>query len=391
MYTVIFGGTFNPVHNAHIDMAEAVLKEPSVGNVIIMPAKIPPHKDLSPVTASAVDRFNMCKLAFEGWADVSVSDYEINKNGKNYTYDTVNDFLSCGKLGLLIGGDMLVSFNQWYKYKEIIKNVKLFVVMRKGINTEKFFAAKENLEKEGAVISVVDIQTPDISSTEVRRILDKSDKCNLVPKKVLNYITEHNLYKNSEYDIEKYKTVLKRNLSEYRYNHCLNVSKEAIRLAKKYGANVKKAEISGLLHDITKDFDEDQQLKMIDEFGIMLDDIEKNSPKLWHAITGSEYVRQILNIKDEEIVSAIRYHTTAKPNMTLLEQIIYLADFTSADRNYPDIESVRNAVDVNLESAEVITLKHTITDLVNKSVPVHNNTINAYNKLMIILQNRRTD
>jgi nicotinate-nucleotide adenylyltransferase len=124
-------------------------------------------------------------------------------------------------------------------------------------------------------------------------------------------------------------------------------------------------------------------LLFFDKFGIILSDTEKFSQKLWHAISGAAYVENELGINDKEIVSAIRYHTTAKENMTLLEKIVYIADFTSEDRKYSDVDVVREMVDESLEKAIVYALKYTICDLTKKNMPIHEDTLKAYNYLLI--------
>jgi nicotinate-nucleotide adenylyltransferase len=147
-----------------------------------------------------------------------------------------------------------------------------------------------------------------------------------------------------------------------------------------YGGNIDKAYLAGLLHDITKNFSRDQHLKIIEEFDIILSDIEKNSQKLWHAITGSVYAKKFLKIDDPEIVSAIRYHTTAKENMSHLEKILYLADFTSADRNYPDVDVMRKLVDCDMDSAMLYALEYTVNDLHKNGLAVHPDTLMAYSE-----------
>ena len=129
--------------------------------------------------------------------------------------------------------------------------------------------------------------------------------------------------------IEEYKLLLQSRLNDKRYHHSLCVANEAVRLAEKYGANKEKAYIAGLLHDITKNAPAEEHLHIFDSFGIMLNGIEQNAEKLWHAISGAAFVEHLLGITDQEIIDAIRYHTTARGNMTLLDKILYLADFTS--------------------------------------------------------------
>ena len=112
----------------------------------------------------------------------------------------------------------------------------------------------------------------------------------------------------------------------------------------------------------------------------MLNDIEKNAEKLWHAISGAAYIEHILGIIDTEIITAVRYHTTARKNMTQLEKILYLADFTSADRDYDDVDIMRQKLEISMEDALQYALSYTINDLVSRDKPLHLDTVEAYNE-----------
>ena len=183
-------------------------------------------------------------------------------------------------------------------------------------------------------------------------------------------------------DIEIYKKSLDK-LSEYRRIHCYNVSKEAVRLAKKYGADVKKAEIAGLLHDITKELPNDLQLKIISDGGIILSEVEKCSPKLWHAVSASVYIQQEFSIVDQDIINAVRYHTTARKNMSLLEKIVFLADFTSADRKYDDIDIIRKYADISLDDGILYALEFTISKLSKRGSLLSIDAVEAYNEILL--------
>lgn len=183
-------------------------------------------------------------------------------------------------------------------------------------------------------------------------------------------------------DYEKYKKILAERLTEKRYHHSLCVADEAKRLAKKYGVDEQKAYLSGLLHDITKNTNEIEQLKLLYDFDILLDSVSKKSEKLWHAISGAAYIKNVLKIDDDEIIDAVRYHTTAKADMSLLAKVLYLADFTSADRDYDDVNIMRKLVDKSLEHAMIYALKYTINDLVARSKQVHPDTLAAYNQVI---------
>lgn len=178
----------------------------------------------------------------------------------------------------------------------------------------------------------------------------------------------------------EYKKILQERLTPKRYHHSLCVADEAVRLAKKYGGDTEKAYLAGLLHDITKNASEEEHLHIFREFDIMLNDIEKNAEKLWHAISGAAYIEHILGINDTEIITAVRYHTTARKNMTQLEKILYLADFTSADRDYDDVDIMRQKLEVSMQAALQYALSYTINDLVSRDKPLHLDTVEAYNE-----------
>ncbi len=379
MITAIFGGTFNPIHNGHVKMITHVLNNALADNVIVVPANIPPHKT-SYNLASPEHRIKMCQLAVKDINNVTVSDIEINRGEKSYTIDTLLSLKDDYRhLSLICGGDMIKTFTSWYRYTDILKICNIIAFKRCGIIDYEFSKGVENIKKAGGNIVVCDVDILDVSSTEIRNgLLEQKNLDNVVPSAVLAYIDEHKLYSDICLDFEKYKDIIKPMLTESRYIHSLEVAKEAKRLAIKYGADANKAYLAGLLHDILKTSSEQMQLQTLNQFGIILTDIEKNSKKLWHAISGAAYVKYVLKIEDNEIIDAIRYHTTARADMTLLDKILYLADFTSADRDYDDVDVMRRLVDESMQSALQYALEYTINDLKDKGAQIHPDTLNAY-------------
>lgn len=178
----------------------------------------------------------------------------------------------------------------------------------------------------------------------------------------------------------EYKAILEKRLNSKRYHHSLCVADEALRLAKKYGCDTKKAYLAGLLHDITKNATAEEHLHIFDKFDIMLNSVEKNAEKLWHAISGAAYIEYELGITDKDIITAVRYHTTAREGMSLLEKILYLADYTSADRDYDDVDIMRQKVEISIDAAMDYALTYTINDLVERRKLLHLDTVKAYNE-----------
>lgn len=186
-----------------------------------------------------------------------------------------------------------------------------------------------------------------------------------------------------KYSVDEIKEILKKRLNDKRYYHSLCVADEAERLALKYGGDAEICYLAGLVHDITKNASEEEHLKIFETFGIILNNVEKNAKKLWHAMSGEAYIKYMLGIDNTEILDAVRYHTTAKANMSLTAKILYLADFTSRDRDYDDVEEMRRLVDISLEESMIYALKYSINDLVQLSRAIHKDTLEAYNELMI--------
>ena len=178
-------------------------------------------------------------------------------------------------------------------------------------------------------------------------------------------------------------TMLESRLKPNRFQHSLNVAQSAVELAQRFGADEDKAYISGLLHDITKNDSYEKQLQIMEEHGILLTEVEENNPKLWHAISGSLFVQDVFGINDEEIIGAIRFHTTGKAGMTLLEKVIFIADYISAERDYKDVDVMRRLSNISLEQASLYALKFSLSSLSEKQKPIHVDSLAYYNELVI--------
>ncbi len=182
---------------------------------------------------------------------------------------------------------------------------------------------------------------------------------------------------------ENYVSILEDHLSEYRLFHSKCVAKSAKRLAEKYGADPEKAYTAGLLHDIMKEAGEIETREFCERYGIELTPLEKRAPKLWHAVTGSVYVRTVLGITDPEIILPIRYHTTGRAGMALCEKVLFIADFISADRDYGDVDVMREKAERSLEEAMLYGLGYTIDELAQRRRAIHPDTIAAYNDIIL--------
>lgn len=181
---------------------------------------------------------------------------------------------------------------------------------------------------------------------------------------------------------EKIIEVLRQRLQESRFVHSINVAESARDLALIYGGDARICYTAGLLHDITKNAYDDEHLELFEKGGITLSKAEKSNKKLWHAISGEQFIRLNTDIDNEEILNSVRYHTTGRVGMSLTEKIIYVADFISAERIYPDVDVMRALSARSLEEAMLYSLRYTIPDLIKKGQTVHPDSVELYNELL---------
>ena len=181
---------------------------------------------------------------------------------------------------------------------------------------------------------------------------------------------------------------VRQRLSEKRFYHSQCVAEEAVRLAVLYGADPEKARLAGLLHDILKDTPAEEQLKILQGFGIMMNDTELANQKLGHAISGAAFLEFGLGIRDRELLSAVRCHTSGRKNMTLLEKVLFVADYISADRDYPGVEELRAVARESLEEAIIEGVAFTVQELMSRREPVASASIDAYNDAVAVLKEK---
>lgn len=381
----IFGGTFNPPHKGHKKLALEMKNKADLDSILIIPTFTPPHKEGKDL-ASGEHRIRMCEMMFAE-EFFTVSDMEINRQGKSFTYDTLLELkkkFPDDELFLIIGSDMLLSFHTWFRYEDILSMVTLCVATRedKVAYDELITYSEKVLRLTESEIIIADIEPYECSSTDVRNQLSLGrDASIMTGREIFDYVRLNLIY---ESPFMEYKRLLREKLDDYRFLHSLNVAESAASLARKYGADEEKAYFAGLLHDIMKNENDEDMLKCIAKGDIILSRTEKENPKLWHAIAGECYLRTELGITDEEILSAVRYHTTGKEGMTLFDRIIYVADYISAERSYPDVDVMRNlSFTVGLDEACLYSLQYTLKSLSEKKGIIHEDSLAFYNDLVI--------
>ena len=180
-------------------------------------------------------------------------------------------------------------------------------------------------------------------------------------------------------EIEKY---LKSKLTPERYTHVLSVRELALDLAKKYGADLRQVNLAVLLHDCAKWMRTSELYETAANHGIQLDEIEHHNPSLLHALIGVEFAVSHFDVDNPEILNAIRIHTTGSGKMTLIDKILYVADFAEPKRNHVEAHSVRELAYQDLNKAVFEVSRYKIEHLLAKGVLIHPHTIDAYNSAL---------
>ncbi len=323
----------------------------------------------------------MCRLAFENDSRFEISDIELKRGDKSYTVETLRELKKLypdDELYFILGSDMLKTFTRWYLWQEIISLANICAASReKGYEADLSEFNDEQKEK----IIFLDIEPLELSSTQIRGIIACNDKSfGMLSPRVLEYIEKEGLYDDG---FSEYRRLLAKKLDAYRLHHSECVSECAAALAEKYGADAEKARLAGLLHDVMKNSSAAEQLDEISKSGEELTRLEISNHKVWHQISGAAFLKNNGIIADEEILGAIRWHTTGRSGMTLLEKIVYTADFISSDRKYKDVDVVRKLADISLEHAILYTSRYTVEKLVSADMPVHPATVECYNDMLL--------
>ena len=379
MKTAIYGGSFNPPHLGHVKAAAAVREKLEPDRFLIIPTTIPPHKDMAEDSPSPEQSMELCRLAFRDIPGVELSDLEIKREGRSYSADTVSILRQKypeDELYLVIGSDMFLSFCQWYKFQYLLDNCVLTVLSREEDDRQELECFKTELEeKYGAKVLLLSHEPLPMSSEEIRDRLRLGLGSDMLPQAVYAEIIRKRYY-----EAEPELTWLRRQvipmLSSQRIAHTAGCEHEAVQLAKLWGEDPEKAAVAGILHDSTKNLSYEEQLILCDKYGIILDNAQRENPKLLHAITGAALAKDRFGVS-EEISQAIRWHTTGKPDMTTLEKIIYLADYIEPTRDFEGVEQLRELAYEDLDKALALGLEMSLEELRRQNVEPHRDTVEA--------------
>lgn len=355
--TLIFGGAFDPPHIEHVAMCKSALCELGLDRLVIVPTYYPPHKSAGFLTYE--QRRDLVDVAFRGLNFV-IDDIEKVKGKDNYSALNLPILKEkYGDIVYLIGGDSLEYMDTWYHPSEILQTCQIAVCAREGYEDAKTCIAKlEN--KYGGDFILLDYVGKAVSSSRIKAELLLGIKPDCIDDKVYKTIVDRHLFCEYKDMVEKLKSYQTPDLFE----HSKAVVLTAIELNSRHNLkqDFTKVFLACLLHDNAK------QRPSIDGLNVPSDAI--GTPVL-HQFLGAEKARRDFGIEDEDVLNAIRYHTTAKDNMTMLEKLVYTADSLSFDRKYEPIPQLREIAMQDFDKGFKAVLEYTYDKVAAKGNGMH--------------------
>ncbi|MBT3392874.1 MAG: nicotinate (nicotinamide) nucleotide adenylyltransferase [Elusimicrobiaceae bacterium] len=370
---LIFGGSFDPVHSAHIALLKQAIKQIKPKYSYVIPTYLSPFKKSHSIDPK--HRIKMAKLVFNKISKtIIVDDIEIKNNKKTYAYQNLKYLQkkhTNAKFFLLVGSDCVDTLPKWKNFAYLKQNIIFLIGKREG------FKLKKNLPFNYEVLKG---NFPKISSTGVRENLEIFGKTDShIPSPIKTYIKQRNLY---NYEIHKW---LEKNLAVARYTHTKYAAKLAVELAKTHNIDEQKALIASLIHDMGKSLTVEQKIKYCEKNKINFKNIktvETYAPQLLHSHISEDMAKKIFKIKDKDILNAAKHHTLGKNKMNKLSKVIFVSDASSEDRNYPNAKKVRQLAFENLDNAlkEAMRLKISYTISTGKWVSLE--AIRIWNQII---------
>lgn len=371
MKIAIFGGTFNPVHSEHVNIVRAAASALRADKIIIIPTAATPNKN-GKLTATDAQRLEMCRLAFKDIPNAEVSDIEIRAGGVSYSY------ITCEKLAreypeadryFIMGCDMLENFPKWKNPERILACINIAACARE--DGEKFTAAVRDFETHyQKTVTKINYVGGGASSTKCRVLAFCGESCErFTGKSVAEYISANGIYYRP--DIAKVKNFL----TESRWRHTLRVAVMAAENCSRAGWSEEKAVTCAVLHDCAKYLPPDS------EYLKGFTPPEGVPEPVMHQFSGAYMAANYFNIKDEDIINAIKYHASGRENMSLGEKFIYLCDMLESGRTFDGVQALREIFYRDINECMYAALGHQMKYLYGTGAPVYDLTEKAYNYL----------
>lgn len=392
----IMGGTFDPPHYGHLAVAEAARTAHGLDAVLLLPAGVPSFKRDMAVT-DAEHRFMMAFLAAGTNPFFFASRMETDREGITYTVDTISELKRLcpenTKLFFITGADAFRDVFKWREVEALFVMCGFIVATRYGVMPQE--AAEEAQYRFGAEVHILQIPALDISSSDIRRRVAEGQPVKyLLPPEVEQYIHKYGLYATgltkrlSDGIIKK----IKETQSEKRLRHTFGVAETAKELAARFGEDKERAYAAGLLHDASKGFSNSEISEKIMEYSIEAGGTPIKNDEIAHGYVAAEMARREFGVSDEDILNAMKYHTTGRRGMCLLEKIIFVADFIEPSRGGDEwAAKARVLAHEDIDAAVIAVLEGKMAYVKAKNQEIHPLSIEALDFMEYHYMNGRED
>ena len=414
----IMGGTFDPIHIGHLILGEGAYKQFGLSEVWFMPAGNPPHKQNRAGRATDEQRVEMIRRAIAGNPHFALCLEEMNADGFTYSYRTLealNLRYPDTEFYFILGADSLFDFHKWREPDRICRACKIVVATRNQVSSEKLDEViAQNEERFHGEFLKLDTPNLDISSGNIReRIREGQTIRYYLPDPVISYIFEHGIYgcapESGQFDrpeeqrqedaavagTQKLWSIdkkLRKELDENRYHHTLGVMFTAASMAMVWDVPLAQAQTAGLLHDCAKCIPNEKKISMCRKHHVPLTAFETAHPFLIHAKLGAYLAKKKYGIEVKEVLNAITWHTTGKPDMTKLEMIIYIADYIEPQRDKaPRLDVIRRLAFEDLEECMYQILKDSMSYLSANPEDLDRTTETAYQYYKKLHDSRKSE
>jgi nicotinate-nucleotide adenylyltransferase len=327
----ILGGSFNPVHLGHLYLAESALQM-GYDRIILVPAYASPFKSGARDTVPR-DRLDMLAASVPADPRLAVDDCEIRREGVSYTIDTITDIIGRyhpeGKPGLILGDDLADGFSGWRDYEKIAALAELVVARRLSPQPAAFPCPYRRLDNAILDISSRDIRARIQGGKSWRYLIPEGARFIIEDRRLYGYQPEtRNLTARTpaKAEIARIESAVRSLVSPSRFLHSRAVAALSWELCARFGQDPERGYLAGIAHDIAKSMDESALKRLAQKDGKPFSALEQQKPALLHSRAGAVLLRESFGITDEEVLAAVRNHTSGGADIGPLEKVVYIAD-----------------------------------------------------------------
>lgn len=381
----ILGGTFDPIHNGHLLLGQCAVDQLDLDFVLFVPSGQPPHKLNQPQQAGVDQRLDMVRLAIKDRQRFILSDADCQHQSPSYTVHLlkkIQEQYPSAELYFIMGADSLFQIEQWYHYRSIFSLCQLVVAKRNAQSDDILRKEIIRLERDYQA-KIVELVFPgsDISSSYIRSHYAKPAYLqDMIPEAVYRYIGRQGLYhihkQPTGFSYSDILSVVQDSLSKKRMMHVMGVVYTAAALANRHAADREMSMIAAVLHDFAKEYSAKQLLGLAEQYKLPIRPIEEQHPYLLHGAVAAAVSQEQFGIVNEDILNAMRYHTTGRPKMSLIEKIIFLADYIEPLRMHmKEPERIRQTAMEDLDMAVYLVTEETLSYLRDNGRPIDEMTV----------------